>query len=162
MPDRVTKTLHARGAFMRRVKPLARKIVNGRRGAFQSLFAASYLAVGVSYVFMEQSPSRRQALSWLTDWVPLPVLGLAWIVAAGFGWWGSFRARPKDEWSFIALTAVPTMWGFLYIGSVIFQTNPFGWVTSILYWCIAGAVMVVSGMTGDHDRDEREIRAVRP
>ena len=46
------------------------------------------------------------------------------------------------------------------LGAVTFGTNPHGWVTSVLYWCIAGAVMVVSGMTGDNDRDERAVKVV--
>jgi hypothetical protein len=150
---------------MDRFKPYIRRVINGRRGAFQALFAVSYLALGFSYVFTAPSPSRVQALSWFTDIIPfvsLDALGFIWLIAGAFGAWGAQRPRPQDEWSFIALTLAPTAWGFLYIGAVVFQTNPHGWVTSILYWCIAGAVMVVSGMTGDNDRDEREIRAVRP
>lgn len=145
---------------MHRLRPLARKVVNGRRGAFQALFAVSYLAIGFSYVFIPSSPGRLQALSWLPDFVPLNLLGILWILAGSLGAWGSSRPRPSDEWSFIALTLAPTVWGFLYFGAVVFGTYAQGWVTTILYWCIAGAVMVVSGMTGDSDRDERETRVV--
>lgn len=147
---------------MDRLRPLAQKFVNGRRGAFQALFAVSYLALGVSYVFIPSSPGRAHDMSWLIEFVPLNVIGVIWAVAGLVGVWGATRPRPKDEWSFIALTLAPTIWGFLYIVAVVVGTNPYGWITSVLYWCIAGAVMVVSGMTGDNDRDERETRVVRP
>jgi hypothetical protein len=162
MPDWVEKTLHVSGAVMGILKPLVRRAVNGRRGAFQALFAVSYLALGLSYVLLPSSPGRAVALAWIPDVVPLNLLGFIWLIAGVFGLWGATRARPADEWSFIALTLAPTVWGFLYLGAVVFGTSPQGWVTSVLYWCIAGAVMVVSGMTGDNDRDERKTRVVRP
>lgn len=150
---------------MDRLRPIAHKAINGRRGAFQALFSVSYLALGLSYILSEPSPGRAQSLSWLTNLMPvlpLDTLGLIWLIAGVFGAWGARRPRPKDEWSFIALTLAPTIWGFLYLGAVVFGTNVHGWVTSILYWCIAGAVMVVSGMTGDNDRDERPVKVVGP
>lgn len=146
---------------MKRLKGHIGRVVNGRRGAFQALFAFAYLALGLSYVAMPSGPARAEALSWLTDQVPLNVLGFLWVAAAAFAFCGSSRPRPKDKWSFVALTLAPTLWGFFYLISTFVGTFPQGWVTSILYWCIAAGVMVVSGMTGDNDRDEREVRAVR-
>ncbi len=146
---------------MGRLKPYGR-IINGRRGAFQALFAAAYLALAASYLIFPISPSRADALSWIPDQIPFEYLGVIWLVAGVSGMWGATLPRPRDEWSFTVLTFAPILWGFLYVGSVVFQTAPQGWVTSVLYWCIAGAVMVVSGMTGDNDRDERETRVIRP
>jgi hypothetical protein len=146
---------------MHRFKPYIHRFVNGRRGAFQALFAAAYLALGASYAFLPSSPGRAQALAYLPDFIPLNILGLIWLVAGVFGVVGATRPRPKDEWSFMVLTLAPTVWGCLYLAASFTGTSAQGWVTSVLYWCIAGAVMVVSGMTGDNDRDERCTRVVR-
>lgn len=134
--------------------------INGRRGAFQLLFAAAYLCLGLSYVALPSSPGRERSLTWLTSVIPLDALGWLWIIGAVAGILGSRMARPKDRRSFSALTLVPSVWGFLYLVSVFTGHNPFGWITTAMYWCIAGAVMCASGMNGDTDRDDREIRAV--
>ncbi|ALV45838.1 hypothetical protein MB46_10435 [Arthrobacter alpinus] len=132
-------------------------IVNGRRGAFQVLFATVYTLVSVSYLLVPPSPGRSSALSWLPG-AHVHYLGFIWAVVAVVGFVGATLPRPRDRFSFIGLTLAPTIWGFLYLIGWMLGTSKTGWVTTCLYWAIAGAVMVVSGMQGPSDRDERMAR----
>lgn len=128
--------------------------INGRRGAFQLLFAIVYTLLGISYLVVPPSTGRTTALSWLPDFLIHP-LGFIWLTVALIAFIGTSLPRPKDRFSFTALTLAPAIWGFLYLMAWIFGTSPTGWVTTCLYWAMAGAVMVVSGMQGPTDRDER-------
>lgn len=130
--------------------------INGRRGAFQILFATVYLIIGASYVIVPSTASRRAALDWLTEVIPLDVIGWLWIIGALIAVTGAFLPRPKDWYAYAVLTFVPAVWGAFYLISWMVGDSRTGWLTSALYWVIAGAVMVVSGMQGTKDRDERE------
>lgn len=136
-----------------RLKRLPR--INGRRGAFQFLFGVAF---GMLAAAKFDSVDYPPALQWIDQYIPEPgTLAVVWAVPALLAVIGSFLPRPKDWFSFAALAAAPSAWGCLYLIGSILQphgTSPFG---VVLYWAIAGAVMVVAGMTGDRDRDHREV-----
>lgn len=129
--------------------------INGRRGAFQLLFGIAFLMLGISqFIRDEYTP----ALQWLAEYFPAPgPFGIVWLAAGVAGIIGSVLPRPKDRYSFILLTAAPTFWGGLsVIGGLVGPANT-SFLAAVMYWTVAGAVMVVSGMTGDTDRDHREV-----
>lgn len=133
--------------------------VNGRRGAFQLLFGAVYGCLTAATFLSKDYPP---ALTWLDGFAPPPILALIWAPPTIASLVGAFLPRPKDAFSFILLTFAPTAFGCLYlIGGLVSPvgTSFFG---VVLYWAIAGAVMVVSGMTGDRDRDERKVKTWSP
>lgn len=153
---------------MRRLKPYgrvsarARELINGRRGAFQLIFALVYFILGISYVILPSTQGRENALGWIGQYIPLRILGLVWLVAAVMAVIGSRTCRPHDRHSFMALAVAPMVWGFLYIGGAV---GAGAWVyalTAVLYGALGTAVLIVSGMNGDHDRDERRIVEVSP
>lgn len=128
--------------------------INGRRGAFQLLFA-------IAYGFLALTMTRRwpTSLSFLDQFMPHFVLAVVWAIPAIAALVGAFLPRPKDAFSFRLLAVTPILSGFLFLLGAIVDpesASPYG---PIVYWALAGAVMVVSGMTGDRDRDEREVRA---
>ena len=137
---------------LKRAAPI--RWVNGRRGAFQLLF-------GIVYGCLALAMTRRwpSTLEWLGAYMPHWVLVALWLVPAILALVGAFLPRPKDALSFAALAGAPIMTGFLFIlGWLISpesQQTPYG---LIVYWALGFAVMVVSGMTGDGDRDEREVK----
>ena len=135
----------------------AKSLINGRRGAFQLLFCIVYTLIGISYLLVAPSAGRVSALSWLPELV-VNCLGFIWLMVAAMALAGTFLPRPKDRLSFTALTLAPAIWGFIYLIAWLFGTSQTGWVTTCLYWSMAGAVMVVSGMQGPTDRDERQMR----
>lgn len=128
--------------------------INGRRGAFQLLF-------GIVYGCLALAMSRKwpASLVWLDQFVPHLTLAAVWAVPSIAALVGAFLPRPKDAFSFVLLAVSPILSGFLFlIGGIVAPdvASPYGLV---VYWALAGAVMVVSGMTGDRDRDEREVKA---
>lgn len=128
----------------------AQRRVNGRRGSFQLLFGVVYLFVGYSYMFAEASPSRRVALAWVGEFGNL--LGLVWVVAAILSFVGCVRPRGKDACSFAALSGAPMAFGFLYLIGVLAGAPIQGLFTVFIFLLISGAVAIVAGMQGDHDR----------
>ena len=128
----------------------AQRLVNGRRGLFQLLFGAVYLFIGYSYLFADASPARRVALAWIGEYGNL--LGLVWIVAAVLSFVGCVRPRGRDACSFAALSGAPMAFGFLYLIGVLAGAPVQGLFTVFIFLLISGAVAIVAGMQGDHDR----------
>lgn len=130
--------------------------INGRRGAFQILFAAVYGCLTAATLM---ATHFAPAMTWIGDFgLPPTVLAIIWAPPTIAAFIGAFLPRPKDAFSFTFLTFAPTAFGCLYlIGGLVspYGTSFFG---VVVYWALAGAVMVVSGMTGDRDRDEREVK----
>ncbi|WGW12763.1 hypothetical protein LWF01_03030 [Saxibacter everestensis] len=120
--------------------------LNGRRGAFQLLFSLTYLALGVSYLLVEPSRARANALDWLTAFVDVNDLGWPWLIAAMVAAMSAFQVEPLDRYGFGALAAIPAAWGCLYLIPTFTGEARTGWITTCLYWSLAVAVMVVAGM----------------
>jgi hypothetical protein len=137
--------------------------LNGRRGAFQILFGVSYGMIALGYASQQTIPPQ---LMWLEVYfpdlvvpplVPTRIAAVAWGIAAGAGLVGAFLPRPQDRYSFQALTFMPTAWGLLSGLSFIADTYPNGVLALVLYLAMGGAVMIVSGMAGPHDKDLRPV-----
>ena len=130
--------------------------LNGRRGAFQLVYAAVYAFIGLSFVLAPQALSRSTSLRWLDDLGALQAFGALWLLASGAAVMGAFLPRPRDWFSFVALTFAPAVWGGLFlIGVVIAGAPPVGLVSTAVYWLFAASPMIVSGMQGASDRDHR-------
>jgi hypothetical protein len=136
-----------------RLKLLPR--INGRRGAFQLLFGTAFLMLAIAYFIAIDFPP---AIAWIHAYLPTPgPLGFIWLIPAIAGLAGAFLPRPKDWFSFAALVFAPSVWGCFYIIGGLMQPHGTSILGAILYWAIAASLMVVSGMTGDRDRDHREV-----
>lgn len=126
--------------------------INGRRGAFQFLF-------GLVYACLALAMSRKwpTSLEFLAEYMSHLVLVAIWAIPAIAAFVGMFLPRPKDALSFALLAAAPILSGFLFLIAYAMEpgkSSPYG---LIVYWALGAAVMVVSGMTGDRDRDERKV-----
>jgi hypothetical protein len=136
-----------------RLKLLPR--INGRRGAFQLLFGTAFLMLAIAYFISVDFPP---AIAWMHTYLDAPSpLGFIWLIPAIAGLTGAFLPRPKDWFSFAALVFAPSVWGCFYIIGGLMQPHGTSILGAILYWAIAASLMVVSGMTGDRDRDHREV-----
>jgi len=133
-----------------------RNKINGRRGAFQLLFAGVYLIVGLSFMLTPGAGTRQNSLRWLTAYVPLEPFAALWIGAAILGVIAAFKCRPADWFGFAALVFAPAMWGALFfIGGIL--GSPAAFTSAAVYWLFAAAPMIVSGMQGPNDRDNRPV-----
>ena len=138
--------------------------LNGRRGAFQLLFGISYAMLGIGWATQEAPPG---AMLWIPQWFPavrqypemLPtrISAVLWVTAAVMACIGAFLPRPKDRLSFQALTFVPILWGLFNTLSFITAGFTNGVAAAVLYLAMGGAVMIVSGMSGEHERDLRPV-----
>lgn len=133
--------------------------INGRRGAFQLLFAFIYVFVGVSFITAPAASSRTAALGYLEHvGIPLAPLAALWIVSAGLAAVSAFFCRPRDWFGFAALVFAPAIWGALFAFGVLLGGPPLGIVSAAIYWVFGACSMIVSGMQGESDRDRREVR----
>lgn len=138
---------------MRKTLEGQRRIINGRRGTFQLLFAFVYLILGASFLLTVPTQSRQDALAWLGGLVPH--LGFVWVVAALVALTAVHKERGRDSYSFAALTFAPLLFGGFFLIGVLDGAPANGLLSTVVYWLIGAAVMVVSGMQGDHDRCAR-------
>ena len=131
--------------------------INGRRGAFQLLFAGVYLVVGYSFFANPGGGLRQAQLRWVTDLLPLEQFAVLWIIAGLIAAVSAFKCRPSDWIGFSALVFAPAVWGALFlIGGLTGTLSAF--TSAAVYWLFAAAPMIVSGMQGERDRDARKIR----
>lgn len=126
--------------------------INGRRGAFQLLF-------GIVYGCLALAISRKwpTSLEWMDAYMSHFVLVAVWAIPAVVALASAFLPRPKDALSFGLLAGAPILSGCLFLMAAFVEperSSPYG---LIVYWALGAAVMVVSGMTGDTDRDERKV-----
>jgi hypothetical protein len=130
--------------------------INGRRGAFQILFAGVYLIVGTSFILTPGAGTRQVSLRWLSAYVPLEPFAALWILAGILGVVAAFKCRPRDWFGFAALVFAPAVWGAMFfIGGL--AGSPAAFTSAAVYWLFAAAPMIVSGMQGPNDRDNRPV-----
>jgi FtsH-binding integral membrane protein len=138
---------------MRKLLDGPHRLINGRRGTFQLLFAFVYLILGASFLLAAPSPTRQAALGWLG--VLVPHLGYIWIIAALAALTAVHKARGDDSYSYAALTFAPLIFGGLFLIGMFLGAPLTGAISVATYWLIGAAVMVVSGMSGENDRCAR-------
>ena len=138
---------------MRKTLAGQRRIINGRRGSFQLLFAFVYLILGWSFLIAAPSAGRQAALGWMGGLVPH--LGYIWLVAAVLALTAVHKARGDDSYSYAALTFAPIVFGGLFLIGIVLGAPITGLISTVTYWLLGAAVMVVSGMQGDNDRCAR-------
>ena len=132
--------------------------VNGRRGAFQLLFAFIYFFIGLSFVTAPEASSRVAALGYLANLhIPIGPIAALWIISSLLAVVSAFHCRPKDWFGFAALVFAPAVWGALFMLGVILGGPSLGLLSAAIYWAFGATAMIVSGMQGESDRDRRHI-----
>lgn len=140
----------------------------GRRGGFLILFALVYIGMGLMLTLLPGIEKRLEGLRWVLDFAhdyvpglpfsPLLPFTLNWALCGVLALIAAFQVRPLDWFGFSALVLAPALWGSMYFIGVMFAGSPTsGLLSTLIYWLFAGAPMIVSGMQGDKDRDEREV-----
>lgn len=131
--------------------------INGRRGAFQLLFAFIHFFIGISFITAPNASSRTVALGYLADLhIPLAPLAFVWILSACLAVVAGFLCRPNDWFGFAALVFAPTVWGAMFLIGVFVSGEKMGLLSAAIYWVFAATAMIVSGMQGESDRDARK------
>ena len=136
---------------------MSRPRINGRRGAFQLLFGGIFVVVGLNFFATEHQAAAEKYFGWLGP-VPLGWFAALWVVAGVVAIACAFLARPKDAAGFVALVFAPGIWLGLFVTSAIVTGSQAALVQGIIYGGFAAAPLIVSGMQGADDRDQREVR----
>lgn len=136
---------------------MSRPRVNGRRGAFQLVFGIIYATVGLNYFFTDNSAAAGKYFAWLGP-VPLDLFAGLWVAAGAAAVVSSFFPRPRDRAGFVALVFAPGIWLGLFVIAGAVTGSRAAFVQGIVYACFSIVPLIVSGMTGDMDRDHREVR----
>ena len=79
--------------------------INGRRGAFQLLFAFIHFFIGISFIGAPAASRRTTAIGDLDHWIA-PLVAL-WLISAGLAVVSAFYCRPRDRFGFTALVVAP-------------------------------------------------------
>lgn len=127
--------------------------INGRRGAFQISLGSVFLLIGLNY-FIDPTPSL--SFAWFYDYLPYHLLGAHWFITGVVAIFSSFLPRPKDWLSFALLTFSPAAHGSIYIFSLVTGDSD-TFLAPLMFYGLAGMVIIVSGMQGPADRDIRKI-----
>lgn len=120
--------------------------LNGHRGAFLLLFGVAYACLGYSLALVPAEAGRHSALAWMVDVIPINVCGFLWCGAAAAGICSAFLPTGRDRFGFAVLTFVPFAWGGCFAVAWLVSGVPHAWASTVLYWSLAAAVMVVAGM----------------
>ena len=136
---------------------MSRPRVNGRRGAFQIVFGAVYIIVGLNFFATEHQAAAEKYFGWLGP-VPLGIFAALWVAAGVIAAASAFLARPRDAAGFVAMVFAPGIWLGLFMISAAVTGSAAAAIQGLIYGCFAAAPLIVSGMAGDKDRDHREVR----
>lgn len=135
----------------------------GRRGAFLLLFGIMYVLTGAGLTFIPGIDARLSGLGWAAEaapWLPFsPLLPfkVLWVACGVSAIIAAFKTRPRDWFGYSGLVLAPGIWGALFLIGVLVGAPIYGVLSTLIYWVFACAPVIVSGMQGDKDRDDRQV-----
>lgn len=102
------------------------------------------LFLGYAYAVAPVPRSTRSSLSTVTDTIPLHVFGFLWIAAGCYCIVAGLMSRKVA--GFAVGVFMPSIWGLLYVFCWLHGDPGRGWVTAGIFWSIAGAMYLASGL----------------
>lgn len=119
-----------------------------RRGAFLALIGVAWVLIGVSYLDIpdEQRPALQHVLRLAVDLCPLWVHGLLWIISGAAAIVDGLLPGLKSAVGFTAAVVMPTAWSLVYLAAWVDGDFPRGYVYSVTFAALAGAITIVAGM----------------
>lgn len=115
-----------------------------RQDGYLILKGFLHLFLGYAYAVAHVPATTRNSLSTVTDWIPLHFFGYLWIaagcycIAAGFS--------PRKIGGFAVGVFMPSIWGLLYLICWLNGDPGRGWVSTGIFWSIAGAMECAAGL----------------
>lgn len=115
-----------------------------QRDAYLILKGLLFLFLGYAYAVAHVPPATRNSLSTVTGVLPLHVYGLLWIAAGLYCIAAAFTESKIGGWAVGVF--MPSIWGLLYLICWINGDPGRGWVSTGVFWAIAGAMFCASGL----------------
>ena len=120
--------------------------LNGHRGWYLVLLGIAYIALGYNYALVPDATGHHTALAWMVDVIPIRVFGYLWSLAGGCAIGSGFLRTGRDRFGFAALAGVAFAWGAAFAVAWLAGGEPRAWSSAVIFWAIAPASVVVSGM----------------
>jgi len=132
----------ARVVFMLRpIIDAAKKLAStiGRRGTFLLFMSL----VGLAYGFSLLNPATSGRIGSVDLFLPEMIWGMLWVVSAAACAWQAFVRL--DRVAFTMVGTLSCVWGLANLGSwLVTTTNPYGWISGILFLGLGFLVGVVA------------------
>jgi len=94
----------------------------------------SYVFVGFSYIFIEQTPNRMAALKVALSWAPLPFWGCVFVFAGLLAVISSRWPPITETWGYTVLTGLSAGWSATYLMGVILEHAPLANLSAVAMW----------------------------
>lgn len=115
-----------------------------RRDGYLLLKGCMSLFLGYAYAVAHVPRTTRTSLSTMTHTVPLEVFGLLWVAAGLYCIVSAFL--PRKIGGFAVGVFMPFVWGLVYLFCWLNGDPGRGWVSAGIFWSIAGAMYLASGL----------------
>ncbi len=115
-----------------------------RRDWFLALIGALALLLGYAYTVVHIPPGVKNPIRVALQLMPLWAWGAAWVAAGAYCILAAFTDRRVG--GFTVAPFMPSVWGFAYLVGWINGDADRGWITTGIFWALAGAVYCVAGL----------------
>lgn len=132
--------------------------INGSRGRYLLASAVIYLLIGFNFLPVRHGETRGRFFGWMYElWNIHPgvIVGPLWIIAGVVMLTGGFLRRPHDKWAFAAAWMAPSVLTFFYFVGFWYTRDPQSILAIVIYVFFSFMSVIVSGMEGDEERNER-------
>lgn len=102
-----------------------------------------YIAVGLTHLTTEPSPSRLQSLVYALNWLDYNNWGYVWILVGLMSIISSRWPPASETWGYTALTGQATAWALFYGAGVVFAGTPTSNLIGILAWGLLGFMWIM-------------------
>lgn len=122
-----------------------RRLVNrmGRRGYFLGFFGILGLVYSLYLIKPPAETKTGPSYKQLGTILPLRAVGFLWLAMALICLVQMWTKR--DKLAFMLSSGVFGGWGLIYLSGWIFNIIPLGWLSSAIWFVLAGGSMIVSG-----------------
>lgn len=112
----------------------------------------AYVMIGSSYILVEPTEARKDALVIALSWFPIEFWGAIWILV-GLAAIISSRWPPVIErWGYAILTGFSAGWSATYLTGIIFEDSPWSNLQSVVIWgLVAFLWWAISGLVNPTD-----------
>lgn len=116
-----------------------------RRGAILLLDSIIFLVIGIAYLVLSFPHIATLPYVFAVHLMPFPGWGAGFVVVGLIGILSAFSPTPYASIGFSVLSGWITLWASLGAMSAIFDGQPRGWLTALIFGVFAGNLMITSG-----------------
>lgn len=106
-----------------------------------------YIAIGITYLTAEPTPTRVNALQYALNWISYNHWGIVFMVVGASAIVSSRWPPISETWGYTLLTGQSAAWALFYLAGVIFGDAANSGVTAVMSWGLIGFMWwAISGL----------------